>query len=235
VPLLRIYWYDGAWNGPTIEHLSPANTNNVKLRLGSINSAGEQKEVDSLLVTDLIDLARNQSICDATVVTADTDVRIAVQIAQTFGVRVHLIGLEPSRVSQSPSLRQEADTVHEIARADVSKFLKVLTPAPPKPAVVIGPAPVAVAVQKANASTVGPAKTVDQVIDEAIQQTLAPPADISALKAALAASTGVPMEYDRRLLGTCRTLLQRDLTGDERREMRSLFRKKVLTPGAAGK
>jgi uncharacterized LabA/DUF88 family protein len=235
VQLLRIYWYDGAWNGPTIEHLSVANTNNVKLRLGSINSAGEQKEVDSLLVTDLIDLARNQSICDATVVTADTDVRIAVQIAQTFGVRVHLIGLEPSRVSQSPSLRQEADTVHEIARADVSKFLKVLTPAPPKPAVAIAPAPVAAAVPKASASKVGPAKTVDEVIDEAIQQTLAPPADIPALKAALAASTGVPMEYDRRLLGTCRTLLQRDLTGDERREMRSLFKKKILTPGAGGK
>ena len=142
VSLLRIYWYDGAWNGPTVEHLGLANTENVKLRLGSINSAGEQKEVDSLLVTDLIDLARNQSICDATVVTADTDVRIAVQIAQTFGVRVHLIGLEPSRVSQSPSLRQEVDTVHEIAKADVFKFLKLLTPAPPKPAVALGPAAV---------------------------------------------------------------------------------------------
>ena len=242
VQLLRIYWYDGAWNGPNIEHLALANTDNVKLRLGSINSAGEQKEVDSLLVTDLIDLARNQSICDATVVTADTDVRVAVQIAQTFGVRVHLIGLEPSRVSQSPSLRQEADTVLEIARADVSKFLRVLTPAPPKPAVALGPAaviatpPAAVAAPgpKAGTSTVGPPKTIEQVIDEAIQQTLAPPADISALKAALAASSGVPMEYDRRLLGTCRTLLKRDLTGDERREMRSLFKRKVLTPGALG-
>ena len=237
VPLLRTYWYDGAWNGPTIEHLSLANTENVKLRLGTINSAGEQKEVDSLLVTDLIDLARNQSICDATVVTADTDVRIAVQIAQTFGVRVHLIGLEPSRVSQSPSLRQEVDTVHEIARVDVAKFLRVLPPAPPKPAVALSPAAVAAtglvavsAVPKVSASQVGPVKTVDQVIDEAIQQTLAPPhTDIPALKAALAASAGVPMEYDRRLLGTCRTLLQRDLTGDERREMRSLFKEKILT------
>jgi hypothetical protein len=235
VPLLRIYWYDGAWNGPTVEHLALANTENVKLRLGSINSAGEQKEVDSLLVTDLIDLARNQSICDATVVTADTDVRIAVQIAQTFGVRVHLIGLEPSRVSQSPSLRQEADTVHEIARADVAKFLKILAPALPKPAVASVPAAVAAALPKATASQTGPVKTVDEVIDQAIQQTLAPPdTDIPALKAALAVSTGVPMEYDRRLLGTCRTLLKRDLTGDERREMRSLFKTKVLTPGALG-
>ncbi len=111
-------------------------------------------------------------------------VRIAVQIAQTFGVRVHLIGLEPSRVSQSPSLRQEVDTVHEIVRADVSKFLKVLTPAPK--AVAVGPAviathaaPVAAVAPKGNAS-VGPAKNViDQVIDKAIEHTLVPSADIS--------------------------------------------------------
>lgn len=235
VSVLRIYWYDGARSGPTAEHLALANAENVKLRLGSINSAGEQKEVDSLLVTDLIDLARNQSICDATIVTADTDVRIAVQIAQTFGVRVHLVGMEPSKVSQSPSLRQEADTVCEIAKADVSKFLRVLTPVLSKPAVALGstavnptgPGVIGAAVPNASAS-LGPIKTLDEVIDEAIQRTLAPPANISALKVALAVSTGVPMEYDRRLLGTCRTLLQRDLTGDERREMRSLFRKKVL-------
>jgi len=96
--------------------------------------------------------------------------------------------------------------------------LKLLTAAPPKPAVALGPAAViptgpavvAAAVAKASAS-VGPAKTIHEVIDEAIQKTLAPPADISALKAALDASTGVPTEYDRRLLRTCRTLLQRDL------------------------
>ncbi len=235
VQLLRVYWYDGAWNGPTIDHLAIANMPDVKLRLGSINSVGEQKEVDSLLVTDLIDLARNQSICDATVVTADTDVRIAVQIAQTFGVRVHLVGLEPSRVSQSPSLRQEADTVHEIAKADVSKFLSVLTAAPPKVTPDTGTG--ATAVPKAGIPKAGVEKTIGPIMEEAIQRTLAPPnsGDIPRLKAALAASSGVPMEYDRRLLGTCRTLLGRDLTGDERREMRSAFRRKVLNSGSPEK
>lgn len=231
VQLLRIYWYDGASpTGPTVDHLAIANMPDVKLRLGSINSVGEQKEVDSLLVTDLIDLARNQSICDATVVTADTDVRIAVQIAQTFGVRVHLVGLEPSRVSQSPSLRQEADTVHEIAKVDVAKFLSVITATAPKVTLVPGIEPTAA--PKASTSKVGADKTIDQIMEEAIQRTLAPPnsGDIPRLKAALAAaSSGVPMEYDRRLLGTCRTLLGRDLTGDERREMRSAFRRKILS------
>jgi uncharacterized LabA/DUF88 family protein len=216
VQLLRVYWYDGAWNGPTVDHLAIAEMPDVKLRLGSINSVGEQKEVDSLLVTDLIDLARNQSICDATVVTADTDMRIAVQVAQTFGVRVHLVGLEPSRASQSRSLRQEADTVHEISKLDVAKFLQVVTRATPP--VLVPPTPTATA-----------GATVSQIIGEAVQRTLGSPTphDLTRLKAALKASNDVPVEYDRRLLATCRTLLGRDLTGDERREMRSLFRRKV--------
>jgi hypothetical protein len=44
VPLLRIYWYDGAGNRPTTEHLILANMDNVKLRLGSINSAGSKRK-----------------------------------------------------------------------------------------------------------------------------------------------------------------------------------------------
>ena len=55
---------------------------NVKLRLGQLNSAGQQKGVDSLIVTDLMELARNKAISDAVVVTGDEDIRIAVQIAQ---------------------------------------------------------------------------------------------------------------------------------------------------------
>src|SRR5688572_4688245 len=56
--LLRIYWYDGAptFKGPTAEHTRIACTPNVKLRLGYVNGAGEQKGVDAMIVTDLIEL-----------------------------------------------------------------------------------------------------------------------------------------------------------------------------------
>jgi uncharacterized LabA/DUF88 family protein len=240
VQLLRVYWYDGARSGPTVEHLALANMQDVKLRLGSINSVGEQKEVDSLLITDLIDLARNQSICDATVVAADTDVRIAVQIAQTFGVRVHLVGLEPSRVSQSPLLRQEADTVHEIAKADVSKFLRFSAPTLPTALarVTLGTGIATPAVPKASTAKDSAERTATQIgMEEAVQRTLASPnsADLPRLKAALTASSGVPAEYDGRLLATCRNLLGRDLTGDERREVRSMFRRQALGSGAPEK
>ena len=41
-PLLRIYWYDGASRktGPTAEHSRLAHCNNIKVRLGFLNSAG---------------------------------------------------------------------------------------------------------------------------------------------------------------------------------------------------
>lgn len=62
--LLRIYWYDGIrpYNGPSTEQMALGKAHNVKLRLGMLNSQGQQKGVDSLIVTDLIDLARNKAI-----------------------------------------------------------------------------------------------------------------------------------------------------------------------------
>ena len=65
----------------------------MKLRLGQLNSEGQQKGVDSLIVTDLIELARNKAISDAVVLTGDEDIRVGVQIAQSLGVRVHLLGI----------------------------------------------------------------------------------------------------------------------------------------------
>ena len=65
IPLLRIYWYDGLLRGrrsPEQERM--AIEDDVKLRLGTV-TGGRQKGVDSLIVTDLIELARNHAISDA--------------------------------------------------------------------------------------------------------------------------------------------------------------------------
>lgn len=65
-PLLRVYWYDAMPGARlSLEQTNIALLAGVKLRLGALNSAGEQKGVDSLIVTDLIDLARNRAIADA--------------------------------------------------------------------------------------------------------------------------------------------------------------------------
>ena len=123
-PLLRVYWYDGTSTGPTAQHLTLAHLQDVKVRLGFVNSVGEQKGVDSLIVTDMITLARNRAISDAVLVSGDEDLRVGVQQAHEFGVRVHLIGIKPSRGSQSLFLLQEADTTHEWSTTGISVFLR---------------------------------------------------------------------------------------------------------------
>jgi uncharacterized LabA/DUF88 family protein len=134
LPLLRIYWYDGMRGGKlSPEQTLVAEAANVKLRLGQVNSVGEQKGVDALIVTDLIELGRNRVIADAVVLSGDEDVRVGVQMAQQLGVRVHLLGIEPAKSNQSRSLAQEADTVTEWDKATVQSFL-AFTPPPTPPA-----------------------------------------------------------------------------------------------------
>ena len=126
VPLLRIYWYDRQVGGqPSREQRSLASTDNIKVRLGFVTATGRQKGVDSLIVTDLIELARNQAISDAVLLSGDGDLRIAVQIAQSFGVRVHLIEIETNEGNQSNFLKQEADTTKKWRRDDIQEILSV--------------------------------------------------------------------------------------------------------------
>jgi hypothetical protein len=48
LPLLRIYWYDAMRLGrPTPEQMALADFPDIKIRLGQVNSAGEQKGVDA--------------------------------------------------------------------------------------------------------------------------------------------------------------------------------------------
>lgn len=139
VPLLRIYWYDGTSTGPTPEHVALAFKPKIKIRLGFVNTAGQQKGVDSLIVTDMIALARNRSMCDAVLLSGDEDIRVGVQQAQEFGVRVHLLGITPARGSQSLFLLQEADSTTEWTVADLQAFMSANPrAAKPAPGVVSG-------------------------------------------------------------------------------------------------
>lgn len=109
--LLRIYWYDAPPKGGlSVEQSSLALQPGMKLRLGVLNSVGEQKGVDSLIVTDLIELARNRAISDAVLISGDEDVRIGVEVAQSFGLRVHLLGIGSTEKNVSRLLRMESDS-----------------------------------------------------------------------------------------------------------------------------
>lgn len=109
--LLRTYWYDGAQQGvPTPEQLDVAALPFVKLRLGRINSSGQQKGVDTLIVRDLMVLSQERSIHRAVVLSGDEDLREGVEYVQDRGVRVAVVGIEAmGDRSQSVELVRGAD------------------------------------------------------------------------------------------------------------------------------
>ena len=215
-PLLRVHWYDGVagYKGPSLDQERLAHMDNVKLRLGFINSYGQQKGVDSLIVTEL---ARNSAISDAILLSGDEDVRIGVQVAQNFGVRVHLIGIEPSRGSQSKQLRQEVDTTTEWSKSTVEKFLIHNTGSDKqssgKTAAKVAHDSMQGAESKAKIGKVV-SEYVDEIRDGAHRK----------LSEHFAKETGVPEERDRVILAMCRDELGRTLDREEINHMRASFK-----------
>lgn len=122
LPLLRIYWYDGASGPATPTQTALAYRENLKLRLGLVTEAG-QSGVDQLLAADLVELARNRAMADALLLTGDDDLREAMEGAQSHGVRVHLVGIAPQRENQAAALVQAADTTTELSEERVRGFL----------------------------------------------------------------------------------------------------------------
>ena len=217
VRLLRIYWYDGIkpYQSPSAQQTSIGLTANVKLRLGMINSYGQQKGVDALIVTDMIDLARNQAISDALIVAGDEDVRVGVQVAQTFGVRVHLLGVEPSRSNQSLHLVQEVDSHSELDQASVSGFMSFSTlemRAVEKP-VLSEP-------QKRSAEN-----DLDSVVHTILSRFSLQ--QLVEIKQHIDATGSLPREVDAPILAEGRQRLSRDLDNDEKRRLRKIAKDQV--------
>ena len=216
VPLLRVYWYDGTSTGPTSQHLALAHLDNVKLRLGFVNSVGEQKGVDSLIVTDMIALARNRAMSDAVLLSGDEDLRVGVQQAQEFGVRVHLVGIKPARGSQSLFLLQEADTTHEWSKAELASFLS-LRVQPEETALVQVSEP-----ETASASVpvkgLDPLREVATLVAADIELTALP-----VLVAAIRQSNQTPREIDALLLAKSRTRLTKTLDSSQKARVRAAF------------
>jgi len=218
--LLRIYWYDGAIGGSRLtgDQALLANLDDVKVRLGFVNNVGQQKGVDSLIVTDLIELARQKAVFDAVLLAGDEDVRIGVQIAQNYGVRVHLLGIVPSRGSQSNQLLQEADTTHEWPRDTIRRFLSERATTTVV-ATEAEPLSTAESVSRDSSLPEGYEPRLDRATADFVDSL--EEADLEGLEAYWKTARGLPPELDRRLLPYGRTAIGRDLTGPEKRFVRS--------------
>lgn len=136
--LLRVYWYDGVMaNGFTPQQRSLVNVDDVQFRAGTINGRGQQKGVDSLIVTDLIELTSHHAVCDAILVTGDSDLAVGIEIAQKRGVRIAVLGVEDLAAGvahhQSFEITSRADRVGMLGQAELAQVLRY-TPAQPGPA-----------------------------------------------------------------------------------------------------
>ena len=214
-PLLRIYWYDGALSrGLSTEHKLLADLDDIKLRLGAISYSGRQKGVDSLIVTDLIDLARNRAISDAVLLSGDEDMRIGVQIAQSFGVRVHLVGIRVPDGNQSPSLKRESDTTMEWCREDVSGFLTRMPSSD-----------VRSNVRGAEAGASGTDRSHLEMLTECVTEYLQSCSieDLSTI-AELGMSSPVPRHLDSKLLRNSSEKLERQLEEPEKHQLRKMLK-----------
>ncbi|MGH2717389.1 MAG: NYN domain-containing protein [Actinomycetota bacterium] len=127
LPVLRVYWYDAAYNAvPTHEQRGVATIPGVKLRLGRM-VGGRQKGVDSLIVRDLMTLARERAMATAYLVCGDEDVREGVVAAQDMGARVVLVGIPAA--NRAFTLVAEADEVMELPEEFWRPYFARLTPA----------------------------------------------------------------------------------------------------------
>jgi len=127
--LLRVYWYDGMIaNGLTPQQRSLTKVDDVQFRAGTINGKRQQKGVDSLIITDLIELTSHRAICDAVLVTGDSDLAIGMEIAQKRGVRIAVIGLEDLATgvahNQSFEIISRADRFGMLGLADLARVLR---------------------------------------------------------------------------------------------------------------
>jgi hypothetical protein len=211
--LLRTYWYDGAVRGvPSTEQLDVAALPYVKMRLGRINSAGQQKGVDTLIIRDLMVLSHERSIQRAVVPSGDEDLREGIEYAQDRGVRVAVVGIDAGGDrSQSSELVREADEVLVLPTEILSKTL-----------VLAGSV---VSVHSSNRPS-GPPASLDNnsFVDHAVAFTRAwlAKAPSSVLASLIATQPVIPRDIDAQMLRfTAEQSGVRTIGDDARRAMRS--------------
>lgn len=217
--LLRIYWYDGASHGPTQQHIALAEQADVKVRLGLVNFRGQQKGVDSLIVTDMITLARNRAMAACVLLSGDEDLRVGVQQAQEYGVRVHLLGIKPARGNQSRLLLQEADATHQWKTSDLEAFMACNRPVDPDPQ----------SNETEELLLPGPAETANDLalLDDVARQVAGgvPSTEIAALAATIRDTGQRPRDVDAQLLTMSGNRLGAPLNAAQKAYVREAFQR----------
>ena len=124
---------------------------------------------------------------------------------------MHLVGIKPSRGSQSLFLLQEADTTHEWSDGEVSAFLSCKPKGPlsstPPPTLVVP-----------SLISLGPLESVADDIAKRLERS-----EIAALVEAFESTKQLPRDIDGRLLAGSRSLIGHDLGPEEKKQVRKAF------------
>lgn len=139
--VLRVYWYDAppSPGEPSASQRRLALCDGVKLRLGTLNGAGQQKGVDGLIISDMTALARNGAVDALLLVSGDEDLRQAMEEAQSYGVKTMILGLgEEGNASIAGSMAACSDGVRRLAKSEIATLLRLgdrsgASPAPVNP------------------------------------------------------------------------------------------------------
>ena len=217
LPLLRVYWYDGTESGPTSQQRALAECEDTKLRLGFVRKSpgkSQQKGVDSLLVTDMITLARNGAAATCVLVAGDADLLVAVQQAQEHGVRVHVLGIRAQERGNVASLLvNEADQVHYWDGDTIGGFLACV--------------PHLRAEAPANAGEV-----LEWAAAETANVFEALPNFLNRIHSRQQEGRRNPPDVDARLLGLAGSAMDARLTEEQQEELRERFRQRVAQAAA---
>ena len=164
----------------------------------------------------MITLARNRAMADCVLLSGDEDLRVGVQLAQEYGVRVHLLGIKPARGSQSISLLQEADTTHQWEASDLKDFLQCdslhVNSDPPQGGTAT-PDP-----RRAAADAPDPLEEVARQVAEEVR-----PIEVPALVESIRTTNQRPQQLDGKLLAMSRYVLGNDLDLSQKLKVRAAF------------
>ena len=125
--ILRVYWYDAPPQRGQMSQCQEAIglLEGAKLRLGKLNSRGQQKLVDALLCRDIEDLARNKAVDGILLCSGDEDLLMAVEFAQAQGVQVKMLGIGPGHASVGLDIAMASDGVRNINKETVSLMVNL--------------------------------------------------------------------------------------------------------------
>ncbi len=163
-------------------------------------------------------------MASAVLMTGDEDIRVGVQQAQDYGVRVYLMGIRASpggEGNQAALLRQEADGVCDLSAEDVGGFLacrpKVESPTMTAPAGGLqGTEP--------GATSRFQALLGDERLADIVKAALSQMTEESIQQVAQAGRYAIPPHHDGLLLTTATKLLGGARVPDaHKKELRALF------------